>query len=69
MYDSRHSDKTRLRLQVTTLFDRGAAMSAETDEADEADHPDATAGREGSFVTTALGNSWSHAVNTRLVLE
>eukprot|EP00038_Savillea_parva_P028934 m.67844 g.67844 ORF g.67844 m.67844 type:complete len:436 (+) comp8472_c0_seq2:61-1368(+) len=23
----------------------------------------------GSFVTTALGNTWSHAVNTRLVLE
>ncbi|XP_041353756.1 DNA repair protein RAD51 homolog 2-like [Gigantopelta aegis] len=50
--------------QITTRFgpqNRGTAGQCETSE-------QSLAG-DGSYVTVALGNTWSHSVNTRLILQ
>ncbi|KAL9953379.1 hypothetical protein ACROYT_G040788 [Oculina patagonica] len=52
--------------QITTRF-LGASGSAAFQDVDGADaEPDED---DGSHVTAALGNTWSHAVNTRLIVQ
>jgi len=60
--------------QITTRFvglGTGAGNPLNSSEAfEDVDGADAEPeGDDGSHVTTALGNTWSHAVNTRLIVQ
>jgi len=60
--------------QITTRFvglGTGAGNPLNSSEAfEDVDGADAEpAGDDGSHVTAALGNTWSHAVNTRLIVQ
>ncbi|XP_067413896.1 DNA repair protein RAD51 homolog 2 isoform X2 [Emydura macquarii macquarii] len=59
--------------QITTWLNNGLDIQADlVSPADELSLSEGTSGsrdREPGYVTAALGNTWSHSVNTRLILQ
>ncbi|CAN0095352.1 unnamed protein product, partial [Bubo scandiacus] len=59
--------------QITTSLSNGLAIQADlVSPADDLSLSEGASGsgkRESGYVTAALGNTWSHSVNTRLILQ
>nr|XP_008115165.1 PREDICTED: DNA repair protein RAD51 homolog 2 isoform X4 [Anolis carolinensis] len=59
--------------QITTWLSEGLALQADllspADDLSLSEGPSRNGAGESGYVTAALGNTWSHSVNTRLILQ